>query len=157
MIFIRLSPFFPIPGIVIGFLPAFGWRGDSDNGRRCWFIIVAPPALVMVTSFVGFLPIVVVIVLYSIILHRTLRRVIQLNNAHKNHVTGAVSGNLRMHVGNSSTLPVVTSNSSKSCSVAAAAAELNNNSCPTANNHHLSDTEEPLQPKKKSFFTFLSR
>lgn len=125
-------------GIIIGFLPAFGWRGDTNNGRTCWFIRLAPPELVILTTVVGILPLAVIFVLYSIILYHAIQKVIQLRNA-INQPTGTVSGSLRMHVGVSN-------------SIANSVANLS----PTQN--QLSDTEEPLQPPtKKRFFRFLSR
>ncbi|XP_058812379.1 beta-3 adrenergic receptor-like [Topomyia yanbarensis] len=85
-------------GLIIGFLPAFGWRGDTDNGRVCWFIRLAPPALVILTTVVGILPLILVIVLYSIILHKALRRVAQLKKAGRQQ-QGVLSGNLRLFRG----------------------------------------------------------
>ncbi|XP_055529190.1 5-hydroxytryptamine receptor 1A-like [Wyeomyia smithii] len=85
-------------GLVIGFLPAFGWRGDTDEGRVCWFIRLAPPALVILTTTIGIIPLIVVIVLYSIILHKALRRVSQLKKASRDQ-QGAMSGNLRLFRG----------------------------------------------------------
>lgn len=139
------------PGIVIGFLPAFGWRGDTENGRRCWFILLAPPELILLTSFLGFLPVVVVVVLYSIILHHALRKVIQLKRASRNQAgVGAVSGNLRMHVGAAS--PTPTSNSTEM------SRRTGNNNETGGSRAALSDTEEPLQPKsRRGIFNFLSR
>lgn len=145
---------------MIGFLPAFGWRGDTNNGRRCWFILAAPPELILLTSVLGFLPIVVVVILYSIILHHALRKVIQLKRAAKNHTVGAVSGNLRMHVGNGSlAMPSHTSNSN--ANNIGSVVEMSRKTSATANGAPgaLSDTEEPLQPKTrgKGIFNFLSR
>ncbi|KAL1380743.1 hypothetical protein pipiens_013968, partial [Culex pipiens pipiens] len=68
-------------GLVVGFLPAFGWRGDTEGGRICWFIRLAPPPLVILTTVLGIIPVLVVIVLYSIILHKAIRRVAQLKKA----------------------------------------------------------------------------
>ncbi|XP_053698646.1 5-hydroxytryptamine receptor 1A-alpha-like [Sabethes cyaneus] len=85
-------------GLIIGFLPAFGWRGDTDEGRVCWFIRLAPPALVILTATIGVIPLIIVIVLYSIILHKALRRVSQLKKASRDQ-QGALSGNLRLFRG----------------------------------------------------------
>lgn len=100
----------------------------------------------------------VVVILYSIILHHALRKVIQLKRAAKNHTVGAVSGNLRMHVGNGSlAMPSHTSNSNNVGSVV----EMSRKTSAIANGGPgaLSDTEEPLQPKTrgKGIFNFLSR
>ncbi|XP_058465099.1 5-hydroxytryptamine receptor 1A-like [Malaya genurostris] len=97
-------------GLIIGFLPAFGWRGDTDNGRVCWFIRIAPPALIILTTVVGILPLIVVIVLYSIILHKALRRVAQLKKASRLQ-QGAFSGNLRLFRGGSAAAPNGTTDS----------------------------------------------
>ncbi|XP_050081756.1 5-hydroxytryptamine receptor 1A-like [Anopheles aquasalis] len=85
-------------GAVIGFLPAFGWRGDTDQGRTCWFIRLAPPPLVILTSVAGFLPVLLVIILYSIILRKALRRVSQLKKASR-ELRGVQTGNLRLFRG----------------------------------------------------------
>ncbi|GAB0087509.1 5-hydroxytryptamine receptor 1A-alpha-like [Sergentomyia squamirostris] len=87
-----------ILGLIIGFLPAMGWRGDTDNGRVCWFIVLAPPELVLLTTVLGLLPILLVIILYGIILYHALRRVIELKKATREQ-TGVQTGTLRMHVG----------------------------------------------------------
>ncbi|XP_055601421.1 glucose-dependent insulinotropic receptor-like [Uranotaenia lowii] len=86
-------------GLIIGFLPAFGWRGDTDGGRICWFIRLAPPPLVILTTVVGILPVIVVIVLYSIILHKALRRVAQLKKASREQQGATAAGNLRLFRG----------------------------------------------------------
>ncbi|XP_055621596.1 5-hydroxytryptamine receptor 1B-like isoform X2 [Toxorhynchites rutilus septentrionalis] len=85
-------------GLTIGFLPAFGWRGDTDGGRICWFVRLAPPALIILTTTVGLFPLIVVIVLYGIILHKALRRVVQLKKAGREQ-QGALAGNLRLFRG----------------------------------------------------------
>ncbi|XP_058129567.1 glucose-dependent insulinotropic receptor-like [Anopheles ziemanni] len=87
-----------IIGISIGFLPAFGWRGDTDGGRTCWFIRLAPPALVVLTAVTGILPVVLVIILYGIILQKALRRVNQLKKASR-ELQGVQTGNLRLFRG----------------------------------------------------------
>ncbi|XP_062702155.1 5-hydroxytryptamine receptor 1A-like isoform X1 [Aedes albopictus] len=89
-------------GLIIGFLPAFGWRGDTDGGRVCWFVRLAPPALIILTTVVGIIPLIVVIVLYSIILHKALRRVAQLKKASREQ-QGALAGNLRLFRGGGGT------------------------------------------------------
>lgn len=102
----------------------------------------------------------VVVVLYSIILHHALRKVIQLKRAARNN--GAVAGNLRIHVGAKSTTPM------PSHITAGNAAETTTRKPSTAANNRpgvgdagaLSDTEEPLQPKARGgrgIFKFLSR
>jgi hypothetical protein len=76
-----------------------GWRGDTDNGRICWFIILAPPELVILTTVIGVLPILLVIVLYSIILHRALYKVRELKKASTTEGSVGVQGNLRLFRG----------------------------------------------------------
>ncbi|XP_031340660.1 5-hydroxytryptamine receptor 1A-like [Photinus pyralis] len=66
-------------GCVIGFLPLMGWYGDTDNGRVCWFILMAPKELILLTVVIGIIPLVTVIVLYSIILYRALKKIVQLS------------------------------------------------------------------------------
>uniref|UniRef100_A0A182KG31 G-protein coupled receptors family 1 profile domain-containing protein n=1 Tax=Anopheles christyi TaxID=43041 RepID=A0A182KG31_9DIPT len=87
-----------IIGATIGFLPALGWRGDTDGGRTCWFIRLAPPGLVILTAVVGILPVLLVIILYSIILQKALRRVNQLKKASR-ELRGVQTGNLRLFRG----------------------------------------------------------
>ncbi|XP_053661418.1 glucose-dependent insulinotropic receptor-like [Anopheles marshallii] len=87
-----------ILGATIGFLPAFGWRGDTDGGRTCWFIRLAPPGLVILTAVVGILPVLLVIILYGIILQKALRRVNQLKKASR-ELRGVQTGNLRLFRG----------------------------------------------------------
>lgn len=70
-----------IIGCIIGFLPLMGWYGNTDNGRVCWFIFMAPKELILLTVIVGIVPLLVVIVLYSIILYRALNKIIQLTEA----------------------------------------------------------------------------
>ena len=120
----------------------------------------APPELILLTSFAGFLPLVVVVVLYSIILHHALRKVIQLKRATRNASgVGAVSsgaGSLRMHVGMASptTSLASTARSGDSATDSSRKISAENNGTGTA----LSDTEEPLQPKgRKGLFHFLTR
>lgn len=61
-----------------------GWYGDTDNGRVCWFIVLAPKELILLTVIAGIIPLVVVVVLYSIILYRALNKIIQLKEADAN-------------------------------------------------------------------------
>lgn len=68
----------------------------------CWFVRLAPPALIILTTVVGIIPLIVVIVLYSIILHKALRRVAQLKKASREQ-QGALAGNLRLFRGGGGT------------------------------------------------------
>lgn len=78
-----------------------GWAGDTDNGRVCWFIILAPKHLVIFTTVVGFIPVLLVIVLYSIILHNAIKKVIQLRKIGADNPTTEEhnTSNLRMFRG----------------------------------------------------------
>lgn len=73
-----------ILGLVIGFLPAMGWCGDTNNGQYCWFILLAPKALIFVTVCFGAIPLLTVVVLYSIILYHALKNIISLQRARRN-------------------------------------------------------------------------
>lgn len=86
--------------MVIGFLPLTGWHGDTMNGTRCWFILLAPKNLVVLTVGVGAVPLVLVVVLYSIILYQALKNIKKIQNQPKVAPVEAGSGNLRMFVGN---------------------------------------------------------
>lgn len=116
----------------------------------------------ILTAVLGFLPIVVVVILYSIILHHALRKVMQLKQAARNH-HGAVSGNLRIHVGTGTTaMPSHISGSRSSDN----GGEMSRKTSVVVGNNGagvaLSDTEEPLQPppsqtRRRGIFNFLSR
>ncbi|XP_052863453.1 5-hydroxytryptamine receptor 1A-like [Anopheles cruzii] len=110
-----------IIGVSIGFLPALGWRGDTDGGRTCWFIRLAPPPLVILTSVTGILPVLLVLILYGIILRKALRRVSQLKKASR-EMRGVQTGNLRLFRGGGP--------GARSATAA------------TATNNNLSDTEQ---------------
>ncbi|ENN70236.1 hypothetical protein HUJ04_013097 [Dendroctonus ponderosae] len=64
--------------MIIGFLPLFGWSGDTSDGRVCWFIVVAPSPLIILTVCIGIIPIIIVMVLYSIILYHALVNIKQI-------------------------------------------------------------------------------
>lgn len=85
-----------------------GWHGDTDNGRICWFIILAPKGLVLLTVLVGIIPLLVVIFLYSIILYHAIKKIIQLQQQTRNTNNTNVeedisSGNIRMFRGGGNT------------------------------------------------------
>lgn len=58
-----------------------GWSGDTYNGKFCWFIKLLPPKLILMTCIAGVIPIILVIVLYSIILYHAIKKVIHLRSA----------------------------------------------------------------------------
>ncbi|XP_018563862.1 glucose-dependent insulinotropic receptor-like [Anoplophora glabripennis] len=95
-------------GLFVGFLPLMGWYGDTNNGRICWFIILAPKGLVLLTVLVGIVPLLVVIFLYSIILYHAIKKIIQLQQQTRNRNNTNIqedisSGNIRMFRGGGNT------------------------------------------------------
>lgn len=111
-----------------------GWRGDTDNGRICWFIVLAPPNLVLLTTIIGLIPILIVFILYGIILYHAIRKVMQLKKATENS-GGAQAGNLRLFRGGQN----------------------NPGSVDNLEEHNqMSETEEQLQPKK-NFLRFFKK
>lgn len=60
-----------------------GWSGETYNGLKCWFITLVPPKLIITICAIGSLPIIEVIVLYSIILYHALKKIVQLKSAGK--------------------------------------------------------------------------
>ncbi|KAJ8976336.1 hypothetical protein NQ317_000041 [Molorchus minor] len=95
--------FYFFKGSYQDFLPLLGWYGDTDNGRICWFILLAPKDLVLLTVLVGVIPILIVIFLYSIILYHALIKIIQLQRSENTNTTieDLSSGNIRMFRGHS--------------------------------------------------------
>ncbi|XP_063222013.1 5-hydroxytryptamine receptor 1A-like [Bacillus rossius redtenbacheri] len=95
-------------GIVIGFLPAMGWRRHVGSGKACWFTGVVTPELIVLTTIVGFAPIIATSILYSIILYHALRKVKQLTRAGKNTghtaTTTSKQHNLRVSRGANATM-----------------------------------------------------
>lgn len=75
-----------------------GWIGDTRNGRVCWFVTVVPSELILLTTFTGFLPLLVTLVLYGIILYHALQKIVQLKKAAARH-SGHQTGTLRLFVG----------------------------------------------------------
>ncbi|XP_017779691.1 PREDICTED: 5-hydroxytryptamine receptor 1A-like [Nicrophorus vespilloides] len=74
-------------GLVIGFLPLFGWYGDTNNGRKCWFILLAPKDLIKLTVIAGGIPLLTVMVLYSIILYHAIKNIYRLQRAEQTNET----------------------------------------------------------------------
>ena len=62
-------------------MPAMGWKGWTNGGKYCWFIRLAPHGLVLLTGTLGFLPVVIITVLYMVILYQALRKVVQLQKS----------------------------------------------------------------------------
>ncbi|XP_066157674.1 glucose-dependent insulinotropic receptor-like [Euwallacea fornicatus] len=61
--------------LIIGFLPLMGWAGDTKDGQVCWFIVVAPDPLIILTVSIGLIPIILVMILYSIILYHAIANI----------------------------------------------------------------------------------
>lgn len=58
-----------------------GWHGETDNGRICWFILLAPKNLIFLTVIVGAIPLMTVVVLYSVILYHAIKKIIQIERS----------------------------------------------------------------------------
>lgn len=70
-----------ILGLIIGFMPAMGWKGWTNGGKYCWFIRLAPHGLVLLIGALGCLPIIIITVMYTIILYHAIKKVIQLQKS----------------------------------------------------------------------------
>lgn len=71
----------PFTGLIIGFLPALfpSLRGNATEAK-CWFILFNKE-LVLMTTTIGLIPILIVIILYAIILQKALKKVGELKSA----------------------------------------------------------------------------
>lgn len=58
-----------------------GWSRSTDNGRVCWFIIIAPKGLMLLTIVFGGLSVLVVIILNALILRKALSSINHLKSA----------------------------------------------------------------------------
>jgi hypothetical protein len=58
-----------------------GWKGWTNGGKYCWFILLAPHGLVLLTGALGCLPIAIITVLYIIILYHAIKKVMQLQKS----------------------------------------------------------------------------
>lgn len=83
---------------MLGFLPAMGWRDQSEIVGMCVFLVLASSNLILLICFVGLIPIVMVIILYSIILYKALIKVSELRKA-KSRLGANSSNNLRIFRG----------------------------------------------------------
>lgn len=86
-----------IPACTVGFLPLMGWSGNTDNGRVCWFVLLAPPDLVGLTAAVGGLALLIVIAIYFVLLYHAIKKIIQLRRKDSTLVSHSL--NLRMFRG----------------------------------------------------------
>lgn len=70
-------------GIILGFMPATGWVSEELNMTRCFYVSLFPGTLILLNSFLSIIPIIVVVVLYSIILVKALQTVNSINGTIK--------------------------------------------------------------------------
>lgn len=73
-----------------------GWYGDTDNGRVCWFIMLAPRELIVLTVIIGFIPIFIVVIINSFILRSALKTINRIQRCEQSTVTSTTSENLRI-------------------------------------------------------------
>lgn len=88
-------------GCTIGFLPLMGWRQGNENGKICWFIVIAPKLLILLTVTIGAIPVITVFILYSIILYRTIQKIIEYKKSQHPTSEDTCQGGLRMFRGGS--------------------------------------------------------
>lgn len=93
-------------GVIVGYLPAMGVREFTDNGKWCWFIILVPKSLVIVTTSIGLIPLIIIIVLYSIILKTALDKISDLKKASRESMGTSVGGGLRLSRGRQNRKPI---------------------------------------------------
>lgn len=67
-----------------------GWAGDTKNGQICWFILLAPKQLIRLTVTIGAIPLITVLILYSIILYHAIKKIIILQKAAKADVENKI-------------------------------------------------------------------
>ncbi|XP_076355250.1 glucose-dependent insulinotropic receptor-like [Tachypleus tridentatus] len=61
--------------VLIGFSPAMGWSYPG-NGSQCWYVTAAKPEHLLFTVTIGFfLPLGIIVVLYTFILYKAIRQV----------------------------------------------------------------------------------
>lgn len=87
-----------IPGITLGFMPATGWTNTELILTRCYYVALFPGALILINSFLSIVPIMVVLILYSIILVRALKTVKVLNTTTKNLKPHAARENSKLRI-----------------------------------------------------------
>ncbi|KAL5284702.1 GPR119 family protein [Megaselia abdita] len=126
-------------GAIVGYLPAMGIREFTDNGKWCWFIILVPRSLVLVTTSIGLIPLITIIVLYSIILKTALDKISNLKKAARESM-GTSVGSLRLFRGGQDRN-----------SVASNMNELNNNG------GYINDDIDRLPRKRRGFWNCCRR
>lgn len=61
-----------------------GWSRSTDNGRVCWFIIIAPKELMLLTVLIGAFCLVIVIILNALILRKALKAINHIQRPDEN-------------------------------------------------------------------------
>ncbi|VEN40446.1 unnamed protein product [Callosobruchus maculatus] len=64
-------------GGFLSFLPLMGWHNKNIEGKSCLYINTVPKELVILTTVLGVIPLLMVIVLYSIILRHALKKIVE--------------------------------------------------------------------------------
>lgn len=75
-----------ILGCIIGYLPLMGWHEDETNGKKCWFILIAPKEQILLTVIIGVMPLLTNLVLYSTILYHAIKKIIEIKKS--GHLSG---------------------------------------------------------------------
>ncbi|CAH1954879.1 unnamed protein product [Acanthoscelides obtectus] len=68
-------------GGTIGFLPLMGWHNTNVESKPCWYINTVPKELIILTTVLGVIPLLTVLVLYSIILHHALKKICEVQSS----------------------------------------------------------------------------
>ncbi|KAH9636429.1 hypothetical protein HF086_006244 [Spodoptera exigua] len=93
-------------GITLGFMPATGWTNTELIVTRCYYVSLFPGTLILINSFLSIVPIMVVIVLYTIILIKALKTVNVLNKSAKNSKAYRENMNFRISRGKANNIPI---------------------------------------------------
>lgn len=72
-----------------------GWSRSTDNGRVCWFIIIAPKELMLLTVIVGGICVVIVTILNVLILRKALKSIEHIQRADQNTLSISEDNGLR--------------------------------------------------------------
>lgn len=80
-------------------MPATGWVSEELNMTRCFYVSLFPGPLILLNSFLSIIPIVVVVVLYSIILVKAMQTVKTINRTIKQVTPVSEKSKLRMNRG----------------------------------------------------------
>lgn len=84
----------------MGFLPLMGWGRDTNNGRTCWYIKLAPPNLVALTISTGGVAYFIIIMVHFVLLYYAVRRIMEISRNGANSSSAAKTGlSLRTFLG----------------------------------------------------------